>query len=105
MIDESPSPYAVTVNASSSRIWRDRSPVLGRLDLELTERCNNNCIHCCINLPEDDDAGKREMSTEEVKRVLVEAAALGALSVRFTGGEPLLRKDFTDLYLFTRKLG
>ena len=27
------------------------------------------------------------------------------LSVRFTGGEPLLRTDFTELYLFTRRLG
>ena len=24
---------------------------LGHLDIELTERCNNDCIHCCINLP------------------------------------------------------
>ena len=22
---------------------------LGRLDIELTERCDNDCIHCCIN--------------------------------------------------------
>jgi radical SAM protein with 4Fe4S-binding SPASM domain len=27
------------------------------------------------------------------------------LSVRFTGGEPLLREDFTDLYLSARRLG
>ncbi len=30
---------------------------------------------------------------------------MGALSVRFTGGEPLLREDFAELYLFARRLG
>ncbi|MBN1471903.1 MAG: radical SAM protein [Syntrophaceae bacterium] len=79
---------------------------LGHLDIELTERCNNNCIHCCINLPEDDcEAKSREMTTEQVKKILTEAADLGCLQVRFTGGEPLLRPDFEELYLFARRLG
>lgn len=81
-------------------------PVLGRLDMELTERCNNNCIHCCINLPADDlQAKKNELSTDEIKRILKEAVSLGCMSVMFTGGEPLLREDFQDLYLFARKQG
>ncbi|MGA9098075.1 MAG: radical SAM protein, partial [Methanotrichaceae archaeon] len=80
-------------------------PILGRLDMELTERCNNDCIHCYINLPEDDPAKGREISTSEVKRILTEAASLGCMTVRFTGGEPLLRDDFQELYLFARRLG
>lgn len=95
----------VTAPASSHRVWKDRAPLIGRLDMELTERCNNNCIHCCINLPEDDKARLREMSTDEITRILTEAVALGALSVRFTGGEPLLREDFSEMYLYARKLG
>ncbi|MBN1472349.1 MAG: radical SAM protein [Syntrophaceae bacterium] len=79
---------------------------LGHLDIELTERCNNNCIHCCINLPENDKKAKaREMTTSQVKSILTEAAALGCLQVRFTGGEPLLRTDFEELYIFARRLG
>ena len=79
---------------------------LGSLDIELTERCNNDCIHCCINLPANDRAAKaREMTTEQVKSILTEAIALGCLMVRFTGGEPLLRPDFEELYLFARRLG
>lgn len=86
--------------------WRGKPPLLLHLDIELTERCNNACIHCCINQPEHDAllAG-REMSTAFVKELLQQAADLGCLSVRFTGGEPLLREDFTELYLFTRRLG
>jgi len=79
---------------------------LGSLDIELTERCNNDCIHCCINLPANDRAAKaREMTTGQIKSILTEAAALGCLQVRFTGGEPLLRIDFEELYLFARRLG
>jgi len=79
---------------------------LGSLDMELTERCNNDCIHCCINLPVNDRAAKaREMTTDQVKAILKEAADLGCLRVRFTGGEPLLRSDFEALYLYARRLG
>jgi radical SAM protein with 4Fe4S-binding SPASM domain len=103
---ESPPSYATRVKAAHHRLWKNRAPLLGRLDLELTERCNNDCIHCCINLPEHDvSARQRELSYNEIQEVLKEAGGLGALSVRFTGGEPLLREDFIDLYLFARRLG
>ncbi|MGA9189821.1 MAG: radical SAM protein [Methanosarcina sp.] len=79
--------------------------LLGSLDMELTERCNNNCIHCYINLPVDDPIKKKELTTEKIKEILTEAASLGCLTVRFTGGEPLLREDFEEIYIFARKLG
>lgn len=79
---------------------------LASLDIELTERCNSRCIHCYINQPEEDQSIKtREMDTAFVQSVLKQAADLGCLSVRFTGGEPLLREDFADIYLFARRLG
>lgn len=74
--------------------------------MELTERCQNNCVHCAINRPADDtEAARRELSTAEWKTILSEATALGCLDVRWTGGEPLLRDDFEELYLFARRLG
>jgi len=98
--------YVLKQDINKTALWKDALPFLSRLDIELTERCNNNCIHCCINLPVDDRKAKnKELSTEEIKQVLKEAVSLGCLSVRFTGGEPLLRKDFEDLYIFARKQG
>jgi radical SAM protein with 4Fe4S-binding SPASM domain len=77
-----------------------------RLDIELTERCDNDCIHCCINRPlADHEAQRHELSTTNLKYLLGEAAELGCLQVRFTGGEPLLRNDFAELYLHARHLG
>lgn len=87
----------------ASKHFASRMPAL---DIELTERCNNDCIHCCINRPANDpDARAREMTTARVKDVLAQAAALGCLQVRLTGGEPLLRADFDDVYIAARRLG
>ncbi len=56
-------------------------------------------------MPVDDPAGRKELTTEKIKDIILEAASLGCLKVRFTGGEPLLRKDFEEIYIFARKLG
>ncbi len=79
---------------------------MAALDIELTERCNNDCIHCCINRPANDlDARAREMTTAGVEDILAQAVALGCLQVRLTGGEPLIRTDFADIYLAARRAG
>ena len=98
--------YLVRLSSEKASFWKTAKPMLSDLDIELTERCNNNCVHCCINLPaEDAVAKKRELSTAAIKDILKEAASLGCLTARFTGGEPLLRDDFEELYLYARKTG
>ena len=99
------SAYVTRVPIDRASLWDGKGPSLRSLDVELTERCNNNCIHCYINKPRDAAVRKREISTENIKSVLREACDLGCLTVRFTGGEPLLREDFEDVYLFSRKIG
>jgi len=99
-------PYCEKLNRAEVKLWQSKRPVLENLDIELTERCNCNCIHCYINLPADDrNALRRELSTEEVKEILRQATLLGCLRVRFTGGEPLLRDDFSEIYTAARRLG
>lgn len=99
-------PYLVKSYADDISLWKSKTSVVATLDMELTERCNNNCIHCYINLPAEDlTAEEKELSTGEVKEILEEAACLGCLKVRFTGGEPLLRQDFEEIYLYARRLG
>lgn len=98
--------YVIKQNITNVPLWKDKPPLLSRLDIELTERCPNNCIHCYINLPADDlEAKKKELTTDQIKCILKEAVSLGCISVRFTGGEPLLREDFEELYIFARKQG
>ncbi len=75
-------------------------------DLELTARCNNECRHCYINLPATDKLAKdQELNLVEIDRISDEAVSMGAFSCLITGGEPLLRKDFTDIYLSLKRKG
>lgn len=80
-------------------------PLFG-FELELTARCNLNCRHCYINLPaNDENALKNELSFKEIKRLAQSAVDLGALWCLITGGEPLIRKDFEDLYIMLKRKG
>ena len=100
------SSYIVKRNLNEGKLWQNKAPLLPKFDMELTERCNNNCIHCYINQAENDTGiREQEMSTDRVKAILDQAAAEGCMTVRFTGGEPLLREDFADIYLYARRLG
>ncbi len=84
---------------------KERKAVLS-FDIEVTARCNLDCRHCYINLPAGDRAARaKELTAAEIDRIGGEAAALGAVWCLVTGGEPLLRKDFFDIYLGLRKKG
>ena len=74
--------------------------------IDLTYRCNNKCVHCYCNLPEKyGQAIKGELSTIEVKKLLDDVASMGSLWLLITGGEPLLREDFGEIYLHAKKKG
>lgn len=74
-------------------------------ELELTARCVNNCRHCYINLPAGDGAREKELSFEEIREIADEAARMGALWCMLTGGDPLIRPDFNDIYVYLKKKG
>lgn len=90
-------------------LWNNEDRIereLFSITLEITARCNNDCRHCYINLPAADPvATSNELSLDEIKTLVDEAASLGALWCLVTGGEPLLRPDFADIYLYLKKKG
>ncbi len=88
----------------SGRIARERIPYSG--SLSLTHRCNLRCVHCYIRegfRPAGIDGA--ELSTEQWKRIIAEIKEAGCLSLVLTGGEPLLRDDFAEIYTFAKKNG
>ncbi|MDH5451356.1 MAG: radical SAM protein, partial [Candidatus Bathyarchaeota archaeon] len=76
-------------------------PAPFRLDLALTYRCNNSCVHCYSGKA----TASRELSTEEWKRVVNRAFDLGIPQILFTGGEPTLREDLTDIIRHAEAVG
>lgn len=82
----------------------NRSPL--SLSAEVTARCNNDCRHCYINRPAGDCAAKEaELSLAEWERIAEMAKNAGVLWCLISGGEPMLRSDFFDLYLMFKKKG
>ena len=74
--------------------------------LELTERCNLRCAHCYINRPAGDrQAQNRELTFSQWAQLLDEMAAAGCLWLLMSGGEPLLRPDFREIYSYAKKQG
>jgi cyclic pyranopterin phosphate synthase len=70
---------------------------LRNLRLSVTDRCNLRCAYC---MPEEEYAWLPRadiLTFEEVARLVDVFAGLGVDKVRFTGGEPLLRKDLPRL--------
>ena len=70
-----------------------------RAMLELTYRCNFRCVQCYLV----EFRSPTELSTEEFRGVMDQLAEMGCLVLTFTGGEPLLRKDFFELATYARQ--
>ena len=62
---------------------------------EVTHRCPLQCPYC--SNPLELERASAELDTTSWRRVLTEAAELGALQVHFSGGEPLVRRDLETL--------
>jgi radical SAM protein with 4Fe4S-binding SPASM domain len=74
--------------------------------LELTRRCNLRCVHCYLGPQERVCAASdREMSTAQVISVLDQIVDAGCLELLITGGDPLLRRDFPEIYRHARLAG
>jgi radical SAM protein with 4Fe4S-binding SPASM domain len=62
------------------------------VQLDLTYRCNERCVHCYLD---HDDHG--EMTTAEIKGLLDQMADAGVFFLTISGGEIMMRKDFFEI--------
>jgi len=89
----------------AAKAERRRTPV--NVHLELTYRCNEQCVHCycVVEHGKEDEARRRELSTAEVRRLLDDLAALGTLYLTLSGGEVFVRSDFFEIAEHARDKG
>src|SRR6201988_2574775 len=69
------------------------------VQLDLTYRCNERCVHCYLD---HDDHG--EMTTAEIRHLLDEMAEAGVFILTLSGGEIFLRRDFFEILEHARRL-
>jgi 12,18-didecarboxysiroheme deacetylase len=60
-----------------------------------TRRCNLRCVHCYSHSQDKHYEG--EMTTDEGRRFIDDLVQFGAPVILFSGGEPLIRPDLTEL--------
>jgi cyclic pyranopterin phosphate synthase len=65
--------------------------------IAITEKCNLRCTYCMPEEGVDFKKGEQILQTDEILRVIRTLARMGIKKVRFTGGEPLVRKDIIKL--------
>ena len=73
-----------------------RLPLEGHLDL--TYRCNNACRHCWLWLAPNASQQADELSFDEIRSIADQARALGTRQWSISGGEPMLRADFAEIF-------
>lgn len=74
------------------------------LRLSLTERCQQKCSYCSASHG-GDCMKKHELSAEDFIFIAEVCADIGFKKIRLTGGEPLLRRDLTEIIKGISELG
>lgn len=76
------------------------------LRVSLTDRCNLRCNYCMPAEGLDWLPTEQTLTDDEVVRLItIGVERLGIAEVRFTGGEPLLRRGLVDIVARTHALG
>jgi radical SAM protein with 4Fe4S-binding SPASM domain len=72
-----------------------------RMDMALTFKCQNDCVHCYAGGPHE----TAELSTSQWKEVIDRLSQIGVFILTFTGGEPTLREDLSELLRYAQAKG
>lgn len=72
-----------------------------RMDMALTFRCQNNCVHCYAGGPHETN----ELDTSQWKEAIDRLSDIGIFILTFTGGEPTLREDLPELLQYAQNKG
>jgi len=89
---------AVGLGAFNANLFGIKTPL--SVMLSVTNLCNGKCTYCDIPLRK-----QREMTTEEIIKLIDEMSAAGVQKLSLWGGEPLLRKDIGQIISRAKEKG
>ena len=96
--------YDAFISGLFNRATQTGTPLSGTF--ELTSRCTLDCKMCYIHKKANDKAVRdKEKPTEWWLELAKKAQKAGTLLLLLTGGEPLLRDDFEEIYLACKRMG
>jgi len=74
------------------------------VELELTLKCMRSCVYCAYDSSPRVDTDN-ELSLRDYQAILKQLLNAGVFYIRFTGGDPLTRKDSLNIMSEAEKLG
>jgi len=86
------------------KAMQQRIPLSGMI--ALTHRCNLHCIHCYLGEERNcHPHNGQEVETSKWHALIDEVTDAGSLALTISGGEPLLRQDFAEIYRHAKTNG
>jgi len=80
-----------------NQIIDQHNRVFNYLRISVIEQCNLRCIYCLPEEGIDLKPLQKLLTYDEILRIINIVSCLGISKIRYTGGEPLIRKDMTEL--------
>ena len=96
-----PSKASMKLLAHRLSVERTGRPSPTVITCQITTRCQADCVHC--SAARHKGADRPEMTTEQIKTLIRQSEAAGVVTIVFTGGEPMLRKDIYELVSYVDK--
>ncbi|MFH1455958.1 MAG: radical SAM protein [archaeon] len=80
-------------------------PLVGPMNgcIVVTYACNLRCQMC--DLVERVKTKNKQLTTDEIKKVLDDYAKIGTIGIGLTGGEPFIRSDMLEIIRYTKEVG
>ncbi len=85
------------VPVSNHKITDQHNRIFDYLRIAVNERCNLRCLYCMPEAGLDFISREDQLQKDEILRVVRVVSELGVNKIRYTGGEPLLRPDISDI--------
>lgn len=81
------------------------APLLLETQIELTNRCNERCVHCYLPISDRKSSCDIDIEPLTFYSFVKQAKELGMLSISITGGEPMLHKNFLEFLRYVKANG